>query len=513
MKKLHGFLEGSIKYISMILLLLLTVLTLLFQNSISFDIFEISTINSNGIKFIIVSLISVILLYFVCLLLRKIPEQVLFVLFSVIYITFGVYLITNVHWNLRDDSAICFWSALNFFEGNFKALHPGEYFYMNPHQLGLVSYNALLLWLNENQEFAFCVNLFWIWLTNLCLWRTMALLCEKNSLLRKLIIVFSFLFLPQFFYLFFVYGQVPGLGCLAVAVYFAVRTIKKDSKWSALLSCLFIAGACVIRKNYLIGGIALLIVFLLKALKDKRIFYVVVSLGIICAMIFPNRCVRAYYENIADTDLSQGIPSVLYVAMGLQECTEGWRAAGWFNGFNHDTYRATNYDVELSAQIAMEAIDERIQTFAKDPGYALEFFGEKIISTWCEPTFQSVWSGPLMSIRNNETEEGFIRDIYSGGMSYLVLSSSMNILNVLIFGFALFYVFWKTVLRKEGLHTVELFGILFLTGGFLFHLFWETSSKYVYPYVVMIIPVAVCGMNIAFELIEGKVKKRLKTGE
>ena len=31
-------------------------------------------------------------------------------------------------------------------------------------------------------------------------------------------------------------------------------------------------------------------------------------------------------------------------------------------------------------------------------------------------------------------------------------------------------------------------GIIFLIGGFIFHLFWETKSQYVYPYVFILIP-------------------------
>lgn len=510
-EKIHGFLEGCIIYIAMIPLFLLTILSILFQNSISLNAHEISTVNSNGWKFYIVILGAFVMLYFVCLLLKKIPEPVLFLLFSVIYIVAGTYLITHIKMSLRHDPGMCYWPVLEFVLSDFTNLQLGEYFIMNPHQLGLASYNCLLIWLNDDLNFVFFVNLFWIWITNLCLWRTMALLCEMKSLSRKLVIVLSFVFLPHFFFLFYAYGQVPGLGCLAIALYFTARAIKKESKWCALLSALFVAGACVVRMNYLIGGIALMIVYLLKALKDKRIFYVIVSICIVCAMLLPSRGIRAYYANATGTDLNSGIPSVLYVAMGLQEGTENWRAAGWFNGFNHDTHRANNYDVEKSKQAAMEAIKERVQVFAEDPGYALEFFGGKIITTWCEPTYESVWVGPLISLFS-ETEDEFLRDLYSGGMSFLILSSLMNILNVMIFGFALFYVFWKTVLRKEGLHAVELFGILFLTGGFLFHIVWETSSKYVYPYVVMLIPVAVCGMHTAFDLVERKVRKRFQNG-
>lgn len=510
MNKGKGYvlLEQSIKYIVIIPLFLLTVLMLLFQNSISFDVFESSAINANGLKFYISLTGCVIILFFVCLLLKKIPEHVLFIIFSSLYVVAGVYLITHIQMNLRHDSGTCYWNALNFVEGNFTSLQKGEYFYMCPHQLGLASYDCLLTMISDDVNVLFYANLFWIWITNLFLWRTIRLLTRKR-LVRKLVILLSFAFLPHFFYLFYAYGQVPGLGCMVVALYLTARAVKTNSKWCMGLCALFVAGACLVRMNYLIGGIALGIIYFLKLVEEKKCLWLIGIVGLICALILPSKLLFSYYEMAADTDLRNGIPATLYIAMGLQEGNEGWRPAGWFNGFNQDTYHANDCDVETSNQIAMESIGNRLRIFTENPGYALDFFGEKIITSWCEPTFQSVWSGPLISLFN-ETEVELLRDLYSGGMSFLLLSSLMNILNVMILGFAWFLVLRKAFWTKEALNTIELFGVLFLTGGFVFHLFWETSSQYVYPYVVMLIPVTAYGINEAFELTKGKLEECIK---
>lgn len=46
--------------------------------------------------------------------------------------------------------------------------------------------------------------------------------------------------------------------------------------------------------------------------------------------------------------------------------------------------------------------------------------------------------------------------------------------------------------RKGNLY--ELMGAVVFLGGFLFHMFWESSASYTIPYFVLLIPYAVCGM-------------------
>lgn len=46
--------------------------------------------------------------------------------------------------------------------------------------------------------------------------------------------------------------------------------------------------------------------------------------------------------------------------------------------------------------------------------------------------------------------------------------------------------------------------ILYLIGGVLFHLMWETKSQYVYGYVFLLIPLGAAG---AFETYQKMIKK------
>ena len=47
-------------------------------------------------------------------------------------------------------------------------------------------------------------------------------------------------------------------------------------------------------------------------------------------------------------------------------------------------------------------------------------------------------------------------------------------------------------------------GIIFL-GGFFITILWEAKSRYVYPYIIMILPSAVCSMEYYGRLLAGGI--------
>lgn len=495
MERVYKVGESGIKGLACVPLVLLSVIVVLFQNSITMDILEKSTISEHSWKFYIVLVMAVVILILFYKIAKYIPEKILFIVLAATYIFGGIYLISHIQMVLRYDSGICYWNALNFIEGNFANLQVGEYFYKNPHQLGLVLYNTILVLLNDNENFVYYTNLIWIIVGNFFLWKSVVLVDEEETMIHKMAIVFSFLFLPQFFYLFYAYGQVPGLGCLMIALYCVVHVIQKDSKVPMLIAFVFIGIACLVRMNYAIAGIALIIVCVLNAFKKKRVFLCVAAIGIVICMLLPRTLVNGYYEEKADTDLSNGMPSTLYVAMGLQENEEMWRANGWYNSYNDMVYEESNADAKRANEIAVEEIKDRLEIFVDNPGYTISFFKEKLITTWCEPTYQAIWSGPLICM-NCTTEVEWLTELYSGGNIFIRFSQIMNVINIFIFVFATIYLLWNVLWDKKEINTVALFGILYCMGGFLFHIFWETKSQYVYPYVVCLIPVTAYGIHM-----------------
>lgn len=52
--------------------------------------------------------------------------------------------------------------------------------------------------------------------------------------------------------------------------------------------------------------------------------------------------------------------------------------------------------------------------------------------------------------------------------------------------------------------------LIYLTGGFIFHLIWETKSQYVYPYVYLLLPLSALGLDYMMTLVIKKEDMMIK---
>ena len=98
--------------------------------------------------------------------------------------------------------------------------------------------------------------------------------------------------------------------------------------------------------------------------------------------------------------------------MGLRD--ESDKLGGWYDRYNWETFEEVNYDEKAADLKAKESIKNSINRFANDLGYAFDFFQDKIESTWCDPLFQSIWSGPLEDCGQTLNDQSLKR-IYSEG--------------------------------------------------------------------------------------------------
>ena len=123
--------------------------------------------------------------------------------------------------------------------------------------------------------------------------------------------------------------------------------------------------------------------------------------------------------------------------------------------------------------------------------FAVKFFYKKILSTWLEPTFQSIWTGPLTE-RGYKQNSRILRSIYEENSGYYFLNSFGKVFTVSIYLLTLIAVI-NYIFNKK-FSVVELITIIFFLGGFFFHVLWETKSQYVFIYVLLLIPTAANGL-------------------
>ena len=515
MEKVTGILTNIIYVFGLILLAILLFTVTVFRVNINFGI-EGVNINYNNLTFYVLLILGII----ICLaagtkgrgITEKISEKTLFTILAIAFTVAGLYIIFNTTMSLRNDQVYCFSGAKDFNRGDYRALYTENYLGYYSHQLGLVTYERILCFFSENIMFFQLVNLMLEILNNYITYRITDLLFDHNTLINKYAIVLSFLFLPQFFFIMYVYGNIPGFTCLMVSYYFGLKFLLRRGRlpWLNLaLWVLFSILTSLIRLNCMIGVIAFVIVAALEFLSRKQFGYAAfVILAVIFTFTVPSKVLKEYYEWESGIEVSRGTPRILHTAMGMQE---GYAGNGWYNGYNNNTYEDSGFDYEASVKEGEEEIKRRLAVFAADPAYAIDFYSGKFISTWADPTYQSINSAPAITLENwdDKVRGELLNSIYSGGAAYSKIATICNVVNVIIVaGAFIFYVFRFRSGKKSGLRTVLLLFMLYTIGGMLFHeLIWETKARYVPTYIYILVPAAAAGLTNCADYICLKTRK------
>lgn len=420
--------------------------------------------------------------------LEKINQRKLFLLLSAIDTVIALYFFLNIDPILRADAETVHTSAQNMIAGIYTDVEKEGYLYRYPHQLGLTLYESILARFSANPLCNMIVNLLMVLHINYtCLRISEELFHNQN--VNLLTILCSFAFLPQLFFTMFVYGLIPGFFCMFSGFYQALR-FSKDRKAKNLVALvLFCAGATVLKSNYSIGVLAIAIFLLLQLLKEKVSLKAVIALvGVLLCLVVPSELVKEYYEAKTGADLNQGTPEILWLGMGT-DIDNNARCAGWYDESVYDIYTDAGYDRQAAAQAGWEKLKINLAKIRQRPTYAVKFFLLKIVSQWCDPLYQSLWSGPMESLGQN-IHSWLIKSLYyDGQLPDVILTVLCKFVTLMIWlGSCVFLICQGK--KTEGW---ELFVIYFL-GGLIFHTFWEGKSQYIYPYVFSLIPCAMGGI-------------------
>lgn len=310
------------------------------------------------------------------------------------------------------------------------------------------------------------------------------------------------MFLPLILYANFVYGTVMGLLFSVLAFKYEILFFKKYKLKDIFLCALFIAIAIMLKNNYLIAFVAVLI-FAVVELVSNRKFRYVWSLGLLIFMFMAQSLIpRTVLEGVTGEELDKGSSSWSWIAMGLQECS---LAQGWYNGFNAGSYLRAEYDPEVQAVEAKEQIESRLDEFMEDKEYAASFFGHKIASMWSEPTYQSIWITQIRSTDIQQSELVF-KALSEDGSQPLAIF--LNYFQFVIYFGSVLYLF---MCRNREFYRQSLIFLVVFMGGFIFHIAWEAKGQYSISYFVLLIPYAVAGLLQTSKTLGAKVNALIES--
>ncbi|MCR5099882.1 MAG: glycosyltransferase family 39 protein [Butyrivibrio sp.] len=493
-KQFSCFCEMISQRFAGIILLCLAVISFFCYSHIVMDNTEASVFHLNNYVFWIIIIFVIVLLKMFIKVIDGIKTNKLFIILTIIYLIAGFWLIFNTPAKVKGDAAMLVKYVNKFLEGDFSSgFAEGYYLRYCPYQLGMITYEYFLVHIWNNVRFFFILNLFMVIGINFVQWKiTEKLFTKENGIsnpekVTKIEILISFLFLPQFFFILFAYGQIPGLFMLEIALYNLIR-YREDYKIKNAIACGLFGGVAVLFKNnYLLGCITILIILLLDVIRKTNLKKIVLLIVMAVMMIGMQKGMYQIYRNISGVNFGNGVSMSSVFASGIiATSSDNTRADGWYNGYNLEVYDQAGYDDELASEIGWAKVSERVDVFVNDPVYAAYFFRNKIISTWCEPTFQSLWSGPAVET-GFEIDNRILHSLYTDGHVNMAFEKIMNAVIFIIYLLAGAYVFMKKKLGVK-LELVDIFPYVYFLGGFLYHLIAETKSQYVYMYVFCMLP-------------------------
>lgn len=497
--KISTSLSKCLQIFSILVVGSIFILNFFYNSTVSYDAQEKILIEPHFVKSIIFVIFAAIIFTVFPFKknLEKIKEKHLFLILTAVFTLMAIYLICNVDYSIRADALETTNYAKKFLSGDKTVFAKGSYLYIYPHQIGLMLYKALLHFFFEDNTIIFSTNFLLVLGINFFTYKISDLIFA-NRLTNNITILLSFLFLPQFFFILFAYGTIPGLFFTILSIYYTLKFSKNLHYRDLILTIISGSIAVILRKNFLICIIAIVIFLCLDLFKKFSFKHLILIVSLVIFTIIPLKTLQSYFVNE-----SKGVPSTLWIAMGT-DIDNDCHGPGWYDGTSYSIFVSEDYNSEKAFQIAIQKIKNNLQKMKNDPASAAKFFYKKIISQWTDPVFQSVWSGPLEDC-NQYTKTPFLKSIFNGGFAEDMLSNAMKLYMIIFWGLASIFIL-KYQNKYHGWQLV----FLIVVGGFVFHIFWEAKSQYIYPYFFSIVPFAAFSLSQVFDNLDS-LKKRFLT--
>lgn len=403
------------------------------------------------------------------------------------------------------DAASVFGMAEQLSRGDLSFVgSPDSYLSFYPQQIGLTVFLAILLkaisFLPFNLAPHHAVKVIYLLLNCVTLTFTYLSVKElrKSKKISAVFLYLSIFNLPFIMYSSFIYGEIPSLAAMSIAIFFLCRFEKKHGA-DALNICLASVALVLsvfVRKNSLIFMIAAVIVLTLIFIGNRKKEYLITAVVIAVLSVAVLPITNKIFEVKTGRDIDSGVTMYSYLAMGMQDTSP--RGPGWYNGFNFDTYKNTGMDAKEANSISSEIINDRIEYFKNNPKECFEFYRDKFLTQWSDPT--------LAAVQATYTDFGgrakFITAIYDGDFNQYFVLFCNTFQNVIYLGALL----WSlnnlrrlVMLKKCEWGVMYYLGIITVIGGFLFHMMWEANSRYIFPYAMLLIPYAAFGFGNILE--------------
>ena len=319
----------------------------------------------------------------------------------------------------------------------------------------------------------------------------------KNNFIQFMTVLLLIGCIQPILYVTFVYGNIIGM-CFAIwAAYFLIKYFRERKNSSFLFMGLFLLIAIMAKYNYMIYLIAFIILIIIDNIKKIDFKEIVFTVLVVLSIFGAKNLIIKRYEQMAKIKFMDGVSQILYLDMGLNESS---MAPGWYTTIAKDTYLRNKFNKKKANKEAILDIKNRINIFVNRPNYMVQFFSNKVLSQWNEPTYESIW---ISKTKEHINEVGIIGVSVYDGLLGSILEKYFNYYMQIVYLFFVCGIYF--LITKRELCIDNLLLLLVLFGGFLYHLLFEGKSQYIFTYIILLLPYVSYALNELTNIVQKKI--------
>lgn len=387
-----------------------------------------------------------------------------------------------------DDPSVVLNAVSSLWHENYKVWHYLEYcfYYSYQTQIIFIYYFMSHIIGTNNYVLLQVINVFFLAGSYYFIYKLSGKFI-KNNTAQVISLIALCVYLPYTLFLSFIYGTIIGYFFGMAALYLQMKYLEDRKLVNAVLAGVCIAIAFIAKPNYVIFLIAMVILYIFNAIKNKNLKNIGVAIYTVVIYFVLLFVLNAFITSTIKQEIPEGVPFSEVVFMAI---SEGGMTPGWENSQVYLDYAFNDYDSAKTKEFAEGLVKLKVIEYANDPKKANEFFGRKIMSQWINPTFEcfQIYEGRFSQVGVTN----FVHDfLLSGTKLNNFIFIILDLLQTLILFGALIYL----ILNFKSLSIDNNILMIVFIGGFIFHIIAEARCYYTIPYFVLLIPYCVAGIN------------------
>lgn len=430
-------------------------------------------------------------------------------------IVFCITAVAAIAWAFQSDAfpRADGWYVAQYAEITAKGIYPDfilpkGYLYTYQNQLGLYILMTMLFKLFGPMKFlSFMLFNSFSYLLLFAASRGVVSAQDNRTFSKIYVDIFFPLFLPAFLYAGFIYQDISALAFCMLGLWMICEFINAPKIKYIVLSFFGFFVSAFIRNNLTIVLIALTIYVIFTAIRKKKLSYIAGLLILFLAVFLGSNVPKWYLNAKYDAGLNGKVAYSTWIYMGLCDNELG---PGTYDGTNRQIMEDSEFDLDVASNTGNELIKERAEEMLSDPLGSLDFFRRKLLIQWNEPDCHGYYEiatsvyDPVSGI--DKSSVNAISYIFKNPATIRYTRSLMNIFQLFTY---LVLTIWSVMFLFSRRATLKhLLLLMIADGGIVLTLLWEAKSRYVLPYMMILVCCLAIAATDIVEYINSKVKSK-----